>query len=265
MSTKYAAGMILLLICLAGCGDGSAQEGNTDAVTLPVVTPSEHEEPVTKECDSGCFQTHMTEAIENNLTRMPLYAELTDGATTALSLELIAGEVFALPFSIIVDEMARPWQENGVCLTCDSFVSMDLTPDFSESYAEEPLALSEYVSRNGTDLAAGFREIFHEEGYDALAAVAEAEIAALESVPSHYCMLRHVLESLLRIATLAPLHEQEAATLGLESPDEVSSLMVELHILILELSTSLDDKAAPFQSQGIPIICQDVPPISPHP
>ncbi|HEV2147105.1 MAG TPA: hypothetical protein VGR37_06865, partial [Longimicrobiaceae bacterium] len=101
------------------------------------------------------------------------------------------------------------------------------------------------------------------DGFGGAAAALGAELAALEATPCCHCMLRHMLESMLRVATLAPVHAARAEEAGMRSTAGLSRLLLRLHLLALSDAAKLDVLAAPIQARGIPILCQDVPPIPP--
>ena len=87
----------------------------------------------------------------------------------------------------------------------------------------------------------------------------------LEDYPNFHCMVRHLLESMLRISNLAPIHEREATELGLPPTRDLSWTLVRMHTLVLTEAVEVDGLAAPLQAEGLPIICRDVPPIPPLP
>jgi hypothetical protein len=72
-------------------------------------------------------------------------------------------------------------------------------------------------------------------------------------------MVRHLLESARRIATLAPLHETQARARGLASPRWISVLLFRLHVLALPIASSLDAQAYPLQCRGVSILASDLP------
>ena len=71
-----------------------------------------------------------------------------------------------------------------------------------------------------------------------------------------------MLESLRRISNLAPIQQERAQQVGLEGALALSE--DKLHFLSLTAATKLDEQAAPIQSEGVPIVCRDVPSIPPH-
>lgn len=212
-----------------------------------------------------CFFNHINEAIAINQWRRPLYAGLTDGESLAVSNALIYKEQLARPIAVMFDMSARPWQDHGIDLVCDELVSSDLTPEF-ESQAEVPsVPLSAFQKTDGDELSWRLRSALSRDGFEGLSTVVSEELVALAENPGYHCMVRHVLESILRCANLAPGHEVEAERLGLGSPLPVSRDMILAQISTLPGCSDIDEIAAPLHARGIPIVCQDVPPIPPGP
>ena len=106
-----------------------------------------------------------------------------------------------------------------------------------------------------------FVQAYNQHGFAGLSAELEHKLEELGETPNFHCMLRHLLESILRISNLAPIHEQKAEAIGMLSTRALSLLLVRLHLLTLEFGVQLDRFAAPVQADGVPIICRDVPPI----
>jgi hypothetical protein len=215
------------------------------------------------DCAPACFLTHLDEAIALNRERRSRYEALTDGASLAISNRLITTERISRVAAIVMDDRARRWQRRGVDVLCDEFVSMDETPAFRDH--SEPVPFESFVAQGGAGLALRLGDAWLDGGYTGLAAAAEYELELLADAPSFHCMVRHLLESIVRAANLAPIHVADAAALGLDSPAAISRDFIALQITSLALATGIDEDAAPIQAQGVPIICQDVPPIPPLP
>jgi hypothetical protein len=214
------------------------------------------------DCDSPyCFLTHMEEAIAINEERKPLYAALTDDESLKVSNALIRNERLARPVAVVFDMRARSFQAAGIDIICDEFVSMELTPAF-EAQSDVPSAAFEKTS--GYGLAWRLSTTFMRNGYAGLTSAVEEELAALAPTPEYHCMVRHILESILRAANLAPLHVREAELLGMDSPAAISRDFIAAQIATIPAAAGIDEDAAPIQARGIPIVCQDVPPIPPH-
>jgi hypothetical protein len=211
-----------------------------------------------------CFREHLREAIAINKARRPLYARLSNFHSNEISDRLIAGEQLAKLASYLFhnfDAQAERYQEKGINIVCDEFVSMSLTPKF-QAYGSLPhpdlirfQELDPYILRRSLVRAI-------DDGYPQTVAAAKHWIGVIEKSDARfYCMTRHLLESVGRIAKLAPSHIRKAKKLGMDSPAHLSDSMISSHLLMLPESVALDTLAAPIQAQGIQILCQDVPPI----
>lgn len=210
------------------------------------------------------FAGHLEEALHVNLERMPLYARLTGGESERISRRLIRYERLALPLARWVDRRARPFNARGIGVVADDFVPMAGTPPFRERSAEPPLPLSAFRPADARRIRRALAAALKTGGFAGVAAALRAELAALEAVPCYHCMLRHLLESMLRVATLAPTHVARAEAAGMKSPAGLSRLLLRLHLFTLGDAAKLDALAAPIQARGIPILCHDVPPIAPE-
>ncbi|HEX2094139.1 MAG TPA: hypothetical protein VHG28_17175 [Longimicrobiaceae bacterium] len=209
------------------------------------------------------FAKHLEDAIRLNLERMPLYSRLTGGESGAVSRRLIRWERLALPVARWVDRRARPYQARGIPVVTADFVSMAGTPEFRERAPEPPLPLSDFRRADARRIRRAVGRALARGGFAGAAAALRGELAALEAARCYHCMLRHLLESMLRIAVLAPRHAARAEALGMRPPVGLSRLLLRLHLLVLADAAKLDAQAAPIQARGIPILCQDVPPIPP--
>jgi hypothetical protein len=211
----------------------------------------------------GPFELHLREALELNRKRAPLYAALTGGESQPISRSLIRMEWMLIPVARWYDRRARPYHEGGVPLLEDVFVSMSETPDFAEF--REPQPRQPAIRLDGPAIGRGVRRAFVELGFAGAAARLEEELRCLEEEPSFHCMTRHLLESTLRISLLAPLHARAATARGLPSPIALFRQLIRIHLWGIPSAVRLDRRAAPIQQRGVPILCQDVPPIPPLP
>lgn len=208
-----------------------------------------------------CFSRHLREAIALNTTRRPLYAALTAGQSKAVSDTLIGTERLAIVGALYFDLQAAAFQRRGVPLMCEEFVDMSLAPAFRahvDLSVPSPAALPEIDT---WALGRHFFDAYRARGFAALATETERAIAALAGLPQHHCMLRHVLESMRRAATLAPEQERHARAAGLAGASTVSWQYLAAQVFVLPQAHAMDVAAFPIQVRGIPIICQDVPPI----
>ena len=103
------------------------------------------------------------------------------------------------------------------------------------------------------------------EGFAGAALVLDQARRALAAQPGFDGMVRHLVESALRVANLAGPHAALAREAGRPSTRLLSRLLLWMHLWGLGQAARLDDEAAPLQAAGLPILCRDVPPITPCP
>ncbi|MFW5740585.1 MAG: hypothetical protein ACOC1F_09485 [Myxococcota bacterium] len=255
--------MALAAMFAASCGDDARSQRDPtrpDAGAQGSVLPDASGDA---SHTGACFQRHLQEAIELNEARRPKYSALTGGRSEAISDSLIQSEETSLVFAQHVDEAAVEYQQAGIPIVCEEFVPMSGTPAFSERFAFEPEPLHAFEPMDADGLQRELEAAIAEGGYPALSALTEERLASLETPRAYHCMMRHMLESLRRVANLAPKHDARTKQLGLPSSLPLSEDMVRLHLLSIAGAAKLDEDAAPLQSEGVPILCQDVPPIPP--
>ncbi|HYW10758.1 MAG TPA: hypothetical protein VE871_02345 [Longimicrobium sp.] len=211
-----------------------------------------------------CMERHLREAAAINKARMPLYDSLTGGRSRGISRRLIWTERLGVVAAWYVDFRARRFQRAGIRIVCDDFVPMAHTPAFQPRAAHPPPPLADFVRADASGIRREVEWAQRRGGWAAASAVLEREIEALAMTPAYHCMLRHLLESALRVSNHAPRYVAEADARGLSaSPEDLSRALLDLHLIALRDAAKLDVRAAPLQADGIPILCQDVPPIPP--
>lgn len=214
---------------------------------------------------SGCFRAHLREAIAVNEERRELYAQLSNGASRAISDRLILSERGMQALALPLDTGALLFQRKGIGIMCDEFVSMELASPF-RGQLPAPAAAPALLDRwSPWDESWALRQAYLRGGFEAVSRRLEDQLAKLAPHPSYLCMTRHVLESTLRAANLAPKHIAASRAAGqLFSPRALSVAFIEAHLDALFFAKDLDQRAAPLQARGIAIICDDVPPIPAH-
>lgn len=216
----------------------------------------------------GCMATHLREAIALNRERMPRYAARTEGASERISRRLVATERQALLAAAYFDRRAEPYLRRGIGVVCEAFVPMALTPAYADSVdprpGDGPEAAAVSLAPAG-EVRGRVNRALRAEGFAGAARALEAEVARLAPAPRRHCMTRHLLESALRIAHVAPRHAEAAARARLPSPEDDARRLLDLHLYALDDAAELDALAAPMQARGVPILCRDVPPIAPFP
>jgi hypothetical protein len=206
-----------------------------------------------------CLAHHLEEAIAQNRTRRPLYAAATAGASERISGLLIALEEASLTVAPRADEPSAAYHAAGIPIVCDGVVPMAWAPSF------EPLKLGAiaepFSPLNGEAIAVELRDALTAGGPEQVAAIAHQWMDRIESTPHRHCMVRHVLESVARIALLAEDHARLARKRRLASPAGIDEDLIRAHVAGLGISAQLDTMAAPLQARGVPILCNDLPTI----
>lgn len=248
----------------AGCGvpglprlpePGASME--TDGVAGVPAPPDE--EPLRAEDAHGCFTRHLREAITLNGRRADLYRAWSGGASVPVSRRLIRAEKAALAAAWYVDRRARGFQRAGIPIGCAEFVSMAMTPPLPARPVPPARSYSPRVDPD--TLVDALVDGYAVGGFPAVERVADRGVRRLADEPEYHCMTRHLLESVRRIARLAPRHAAAAGEAGLPDTAPLSELLFRLHLAALPGGAGLDRQAGPVQQEGVPILCRDVPPI----
>lgn len=209
-----------------------------------------------------CISRHAHEAIDLNQERRPHYARESQGASEKISKKLIRSERAILPKAWVLDTIAIRYQAAGIPIFCDELEPLSKAPPF---VAREP---------GPHPLPSDFREVNVETWIDDIKSERERRgwIGAQEKLLDALtllsgelrlnCMLRHLIESALRIADHAETHLAQAREKKI--PGNLEKLILKSFHATLDafiLSHELDQMALPLQLEGIPILCRDVPPV----
>lgn len=208
---------------------------------------------------------HLIEAIGINFKRSKLYAAKTNGRSLSISRFLIGTEILIVPVGIFLDCIAKFWQWQEVPVMVHEFIPMENTSDYFESYPFEFQKLDRLPDLNFQIHYENLLNKFQTMNYRSISEAFEEAIKSLDSIPQHYCMLRHLLESGLRCSNLAETHVKVAHEMSVITPHWFCLYLIFTHILPLKLAVYLDRKAFEIQKNNVPIIYQDVPPIPPFP
>jgi hypothetical protein len=108
-------------------------------------------------------------------------------------------------------------------------------------------------------------EAYRAEGYGGAGDVLSGELERLRGGPGAHHMVRHLIESALRLCTMAPNLARHAIELGLPDPGRLHARLLRMHLWGLSGAARLDRLAWPLQCEKLPILAQDLPPIPPRP
>lgn len=227
--------------------------------------------------DQYCFRDHLEEAIALNESRRSEYAALAAADRSKYDLSeqsrdvsdlLIDGERKAVLAShlptwfwkgINFDAAAKKYQQAGIPIVCEDFVPMREVPDIQLFDRPFPVLQDKDLGRSEYDF-----DYAALADFASVANVLEQEIERLSIEPRSLCLSRHVLESALRISNHAPIYIDMAGMEGLPSPEKLLWRMIESHFWRMDEIMEIDRRAAALQARGIPIVCNDVPPILPY-
>ena len=203
---------------------------------------------------------HLLEAIEINKERKKLYAKISNNRSLKISKILIFFEKLSLVSSYILDNIAKYWQKRNVPIMVHEFIPMDQTPEFQEKFSEMDDICSELPELNTQKIQKTSLEYYKKKDYQGLFEYLDQIIEVeMSKYPKHFCMIRHILESVRRSAFLIERHIQRAKEMKVISPEFFCRYVLKNQIIIIHSSRLIDQWAYPLQKEGIPIVYQDVP------
>ena len=210
---------------------------------------------------AGPFEHHLREAIALNRDRAPGYAALSAGASRPISRGLIAAEYLLLPVARWFDRRAAPYHRAGIPLLEDLFVPMASAPAFGSLRLVEGPDAQSGSAPHPAAIRRRVAQAYRAGAFPGAASALASELDALAGAPQVDCLVRHLLESTHRLATLAPHHIARSDERGLPSPAPLLMRLFSMHLWGLAPAAALDRRARPLQARGIAILAQDLPPI----
>jgi len=223
---------------------------------LPLLACTPDPEP---EPEPYGFRAHLDEAIALNLERMPLYGDMTDGASLELSELLIASERLLLDLAEDFDTRAAPFQAQGIPIVAADFVSME---DIGEP-TDPPRWAGPWTDALEADLERALAGLNDAEADDFEGVCVEARSAlwAIDDLEGehevHLAMTRHVVES----AAYAALHAIDYAEASNGDTVSLSTdlVAIQLDALPWRLHEALDQRATTIHREGAGILVNDLP------
>ena len=190
---------------------------------------------------------------------MPLYAKLSSGETIPYSKQLIRYEKLTLLGAKIFDGIGKRYQAKGIPYMENEFVDMSSVPDFSLHYPEgieyyKAISLISFEMFIKT-----IKQMNKNEEYLDLYDHSKEMLQILESQSHVYCMVRHLIESMARIASLIPYYEQRCEILKKKPPTRYSKFLISAHLAIFNKCEKMDIAVAAIQNRNIPFLYQDLP------
>lgn len=204
---------------------------------------------------------HLKEAIAINTERMPRYGAVSNGETIPFSKELIRYEKIALLGSWFFDRKGDALQAQGIPYLKAEFVEMSTVPAFSSTYPENVDYTRAINIINFQSYTKDLKQQFDKNNYSAIVTSSQYLLSALAQQEHVYCMTRHLVESIARIAFLIPLHQEKCDALNITSPTNYSVILLKSHYWLIERAAQFDEAVALIQNKGIPFLYQDLPSI----
>ncbi len=230
----------------------------------PRIEPSEarQAERLVAPPDEEGFAGHLEAAIRNNRARRDVYDRLSGGATRSLSNQLIALERLTLPAAHALDLWAKGFQDQGIPVLQDDFVSMRNVRSPFAPPRWRGVSSAQEASKVETWLADYRKTIRNALGDDDFTGIAEASYALLKRLEAtetgsqtHWAMSKHLVESL----GLAAMNAIDHAEQSHGETTRLSRTFIRFQSLGLLGSASIDRKAQSFHQKGIGIVVNDVP------
>ncbi|MGZ3771862.1 MAG: hypothetical protein ACXVCP_04220 [Bdellovibrio sp.] len=207
----------------------------------------------------SCLTNHVHEAITLNKLRKPLYEQVSQKKSESISNKMISMEYRLLLASPLADIWAAPYQAAGIPILCQELVPMSGTPVFKPLNPNGKDSFENFHQPDIDYIREQMLSLYKARAWNSMANFADRKIVDLEQAPRYNCMVKHILESIRRVAALTPIHAQKAVARNMISTEYLSKILLKSHIDLLNEAAELDKLAAPLQADGLPIICQDVP------
>lgn len=207
-----------------------------------------------------CTVIHVREAMELNRERRELYRQDGNPDAARVLNKLIFLEKLMLPFSASLDRATRDLQLAGVSMWCEDLVPMHTVPEyqaFTEAPTQSYRPFEKNIRKALTKKLRNFKFSKRAELYNDIAKVITIDL----NDHSYNCLTRHFLEAAARSLLLSDKHyEQAPSALKADVEKALEKLLGQLS-LALGAASSIDEKAAQVQARGVPVLCQEMPPI----
>lgn len=204
---------------------------------------------------------HIHEAIALNEKRKPLYANLTNNKSLVFSERLIRYEKLIAKTAWLVDQAGDRYQKRGVPFLIHEFVDMSEVSAFAKNFPANIQVSDPIKSLDKKLLFSEIHTGIHIQSPESIIEACNKALLVLSDQAHYYNMVRHIIESIRRIAFLVPLHESLCLSKEIKPPNFYSYLLLRSHKFLLGPAKTFDEDAAFIQEEGIPFLWQDLPSI----
>lgn len=207
-----------------------------------------------------CTVTHVREAIELNRERRELYRQDGNDDAARVMNKLIILEKLMLPFSASLDRATMRLQNAGVPMWCEDLVPMNTVPNYQTSVHAPSNHYRTFDKNIRKELVKELRNFKYEQRYELYKSI-EGIIKTQLNDHNYNCLTRHFLEAAARSLQLSDKHYERAPIeLKVDVLRALEKLLKQL-ALALGSASKIDDRAASIQARGVPVLCQEMPPI----
>ncbi len=207
-------------------------------------------------CYAGYFTDHVKDSIAVNSKRKPFYSKLTEGKSDPAMKKLILLEKKMLPFSVFYDARASWYHRRGIPVLKDEFVPMIALPEIDP---EAPAPENNISDIPWQKYKSEFKEIIRKKDRTKLLSRSLEIIHELENQKEYWCLTRHLVESIYRVAWFLPVRIKEARAKKVKSPENLIWDIIDFHLVAFSRFAEIDSMAAPVQKSGVPMICSELP------
>ena len=210
------------------------------------------------------FYFHLKEAIEVNSERSRYYASQTDDRSRYLSLYLVSMERLILPLAWYYDTKAKKFNEQGIGIIKDDFVSMQnvstmqAKPIYGATLTQE--AFKNLKIRTNKYLKS-VKQHNKKSDFASVAKETHSFIKKLQveekKLEVHFAMSIHILESVCFFAQNSVIYVQQSEG----KTSSLSRSFITFQLLGLGSALYLDRWAQGFHREGVGIILNDMPAI----
>lgn len=207
------------------------------------------------------FRRHLIDAIQLNVYRKELYAELTNDESLHVSIQIVVWEKLALPVAWYFDQIGDRFQRQGVPFIKAEMPDFSTVPEFAEEYPAGIDFTEPYKGIPLKSLKYAIKRANKQRNFQKVFDLCEFALMDLGMQEHLHCCLRYVLESIRKCAYEIHSHIALSRELKIEPPIRYTQQLIQAHLWIIEMARDLDIKAADIQNQGVPILFQDFPSI----
>lgn len=255
MSHSSNLAMLFAVSCLSlhvtGCAVASEENDNVGADADELRQRKNEELAWARAHDNHCLRQHLSEALDANRDRRETYARLSNGRSERVSSVMIGMDRVGLGFADMLDGAGENVRgRRGVNIVCELVPSMAAAPALPQ--AAGPALRTPYEALPLPKMRRALRALAKAHDWDGLAREASRYAEATGEQTQQHCFTRQAFRTLARLGQVIPEH-------GTAEAEAFGEKAVNIMLPMTRGSALVDKMAAETQSQGVPILCADMP------